>query len=135
VAKELALDWPSLLGSNFYFWFWEWWNHGVFSEEQFPKLEYFKLAMEIYKQNDMFDMLKKEKIVPKMKELYNVSSVIEAVKKHTQHDPQIKCYTHAKLRVLALYEIRVCLTTDGRSYRDCPDPHGTCGTTHLLYPK
>ncbi|XP_014515425.1 ribonuclease 1-like [Vigna radiata var. radiata] len=134
VEKELKLDWPSLNGHNLYLWKGEWSEHGVISEHHFPKLEYFKLALEIYKKNDMFDILKKEKVVPKPKELYARTSILEAVKKHTEHDAQVECFTDSKKNVSSLYEIRICLTADGSSYRDCPNPHGNCGD-ELLYPK
>ncbi|KOM58711.1 hypothetical protein LR48_Vigan11g174500 [Vigna angularis] len=135
VEKELGLDWPNLIGKNFIFWRSEWQAHGVISEAQFPKLEYFKTALHIYKQNDLLEILTKEKIVPKAKEVYSVTSVLEAVKKHTEHDPQVVCYTDSKKNVSALYEIRICLTSNATSYRNCPNPHGSCGDGNLLFPK
>ncbi|KOM58710.1 hypothetical protein LR48_Vigan11g174400, partial [Vigna angularis] len=134
VKKELTLAWPSLIGDSFFFWETQWSENGVISEHQFPKLEYFKLALQIYERNDMFDILKKGNVVPKPKERYATTSVLEAVKKHTEHDAQLECYTDSKKNASALYEIRICLTSDGSSYRDCPNPHGNCGDD-LLYPK
>ncbi|XP_022642156.1 intracellular ribonuclease LX-like [Vigna radiata var. radiata] len=135
VEKELKLDWPNLIGRNFMFWKSEWKAHGVISEAQFPKLEYFKTALRIYKENNLLDILNKEKIVPKAKEVYSVSSVVAAVQKHTDHYPQLACYKDSKKNVSVLYEIRICLTSNANSYRNCPNPHGACGDGDLLFPK
>ncbi|KAK7332748.1 hypothetical protein VNO80_29503 [Phaseolus coccineus] len=135
VENQLSLNWPSLIGKDFDFWYSEWKKHGTCSEKEFSKLEYFKLALHNYAQNDLMGILKRANIVPNKKQLYNISSVVAAVHQHTQHQPRLVCYLDTQLNVSALYEIGICYGEDGKSYKNCLDPHGTCRGTELIYPK
>ncbi|XP_027933673.1 ribonuclease MC-like [Vigna unguiculata] len=134
VSTQLDSDWPNLIGQNFLFWKLEWVKHGGCSEPTFPKLEYFNLALHLYEQNNLLNILEKEQIVPDDKKLYNVSSVFAAVHNHTSHDPVLSCYHDPKLNVTALYQISICLTPNGTSFVNC-NSVGSCGDKSLLFPK
>ncbi|XP_068497966.1 ribonuclease 1-like [Phaseolus vulgaris] len=135
VEKQLYSNWPSLIGRDFDFWSSEWKKHGTCSEKEFSKLEYFETALHNHAQNDLMGILKRANIVPNKKQLYNISSVVAAVHQHTQHQPHLVCYFDALRNVSALYEIGICYEEDGKSYKNCLDPHGTCYGTELIYPK
>ncbi|KAK7332747.1 hypothetical protein VNO80_29502 [Phaseolus coccineus] len=135
VEKQLSSNWPSLVGADFEFWSMAWGMFGTCSEKEFSKLEYFQLALRNYAQNDLKGILKKANIVPDEKQLYNISSVVAAVHQHTQHHPRLACYWSRSLNVSALYEIGICYTEDGKSYKDCLEYYSTCHGTEIAYPK
>ncbi|XP_027933604.1 ribonuclease 1-like [Vigna unguiculata] len=133
--QALRSDWPNLVGQDFNFWKSQWGKHGGCAEATLPKAEYFNLALHIYDQNKILNILEKEQIVPDDKKLYNVSSVVAAVHNHTSHDPELSCYHDPKLNVTVLYQIRICLTKNGTSLTNCLNPDSSCGDQSLLFPK
>jgi len=135
LVQALHSDWPNLVGEDFNFWKTQWTKHGGCSEAAIPKAEYFNLTLHLYEQNNLLNILEKEQIVPDDKKLYNVSSVVAAVHNHTSHDPELSCYHDPKLNVTALYQIRICLTSNGTSLINCPKIDVTCGDESLLFPK
>jgi len=135
LEQALHSNWPNLVGKDFTFWKTQWTKHGGCSEATFPKLEYFNLALHLYEQNNLLNILEKEQIVPDDKKLYNVSSVFAAVHNHTSHDPELSCYHDPKLNVTALYQIRICLSTNGTSFINCFQTDDSCGDKGLLFPK
>ena len=135
MEKLLAANWPNLIGEDKLFWSSEWVKHGTCAEQELSKVEYFQLALHIHYKTNLRQILAKEKIVPDEKHLYNVTSVVAAIREHTQHDPELDCFVDTAKNHTALFQVSVCLSRDGSSYVSCPDTRGSCLQPQLLFPK
>ncbi|CAJ1961292.1 unnamed protein product [Sphenostylis stenocarpa] len=135
VRRQLTAFWPNLNGNDFSFWKFEWDKHGTCSENSFAQLPYFQLALNIKGRINLLKMLSQDQIVPDNRKSYNTTSVIDAIRKGTNHAPQLDCYVQRTNNVTILAEVRLCLDVNGTSYINCPNPSGSCATTDLYWPK
>ncbi|KOM51807.1 hypothetical protein LR48_Vigan09g046600 [Vigna angularis] len=121
LVTKLDQDWPSYttIRTNKEFWSHEWSKHGSCSN--MSEIDYFKLALDIYANNDIQQILGYSNILPG--NTYEVNKIILAIRTSPIGvEPQLKCENGD------LIEIRLCLNNNPiPQYINCPSrPSSTC---------
>ncbi|XP_009360332.2 ribonuclease 3 [Pyrus x bretschneideri] len=136
LLTSLNKNWPSLScpSSNGYrFWSHEWEKHGTCSESELDQKEYFEAALKLREKVKLLQILKNAGIVPN-DELYNLESIVEAIKEGVRHTPGIECNKDSAGNS-QLYQIYLCVDTSGQDIIECPLlPKGRCASK-VQFPK
>ncbi|XP_058759363.1 ribonuclease 3-like [Vicia villosa] len=133
IRKTLEKDWPSLIKdrhgnqnwANDVLWLKQWNSHGTCSIQMFEFLSYFEETLKVYNRYNIKDILEKSNIKPG--EVFKQKEYIDALKKHINFTPQIRCEEIDHLYYLS--EIRFCLTASKNlEYQDCANPYSGCNS-------
>ncbi|XWS65518.1 hypothetical protein CRYUN_Cryun05aG0120000 [Craigia yunnanensis] len=127
IEDKLKLNWPNLRNQDdSQFWKVEWKNHGMCSDYPDQPRDFFNAGLTLATR---YNPLQVMGIKPGDESLYEVKTILEAVKKNVGAYPQIACNILPEVKTLQLWEIRFCFdrATPPSVLRDCPNKlAGTC---------
>lgn len=116
LESKLHSEWPSLKKGekDEVFWEREWNKHGTCSPNNFTQNQYLELTLEIKNGLNLLAILAKSGVVPDNSKKYLQKQILDAVKSVTMKEPGLMCSPRTTLQ-----EIRICLESDGKHYKDC----------------
>ncbi|XP_029643117.1 ribonuclease DdI [Octopus sinensis] len=126
MESQLNEKWPSYSSPSKEFWKHEWKKHGKCAARQgmmIPESTYFKKALDLNNQLDIFRALKKSNIVPSYDKLYKVSDIKQALERAYGVTVNLSCKTKDKKAYIT--ESRICLDLNFRPI-NCHRPYGNC---------
>jgi len=113
LITEMALEWPSLIGTNPQFWQHEWEKHGTCATKEFKnEREYFTTILSLHDQYDLKAALSAANIGPSNEASISSKSTAAAVKAMFGYSPLLNCEGDS------LSEIWICLDKNLRPF-DC----------------
>ncbi|CAI0402129.1 unnamed protein product, partial [Linum tenue] len=136
VLPQLQKFWPTLAcpsGDGVKFWTHEWEKHGTCSESEMDQHDYFVAALKLKDKANLLQILKSAGIRPD-DGLYELDSIVEAIKERTGFTPGIECNVDSS-RNSQLYQVFMCVDTSGSDFIECPIlPKGRCASS-IQFPK
>ncbi|WVZ02781.1 hypothetical protein V8G54_024039 [Vigna mungo] len=126
LVAKLNQDWRSYtVWTNNEFWSYEWSKHGSCS--YMSEIDYFNLAVDIYENNDIQQILGASNILPG--NTYEANEIMIAIRTSPIGvEPEMKCINGD------LIEIHLCLNTNPiPEYINCPSSRSTCPINNVSF--
>lgn len=130
LIRSMQEEWPTLAcpsGNGSKFWAHEWDKHGTCSESVLSQHQYFEAALDLKKDVDLVQILKKAGIRANG-ESYPLNDIKDAIKDAVGVTPWIECNVDSSGNS-QLYQVYLCVDTSGKNIIECPVmPRGKCGS-------
>ncbi|KAJ9709316.1 hypothetical protein PVL29_001002 [Vitis rotundifolia] len=131
LIRSMQEEWPTLAcpsGNGSKFWAHEWDKHGTCSESLLSQHQYFEAALDLKKDVDLLQILKKAGIRANG-ESYTLNNIKNAIKDAVGITPWIECNVDSSGNS-QLYQVYLCVDTSGKNIIECPVmPRGKCGSS------
>jgi len=136
LQPRLSRDWPNLFtaSSEYSFWQHEWERHGSCAMTV-PSLnseqKYFKAALDVFDQVDIYGTLAKAKVVPQENVMYQVQDLMAPFTSKFGATPYVGCFQRDHEQ--HVYTLTFCIGKDMQVI-DCPRAVSYCATCHADAP-